>query len=62
MRRSGGDHCIRCGKPIGWGQAVCKDCNPAGLPEPSRAQYHATVFLVVIVVLIVMAAAAIVLH
>ena len=45
------DQCIRCGKTTGWGQAVCRDCNPAGLPEPSPSQYHATVFLTVLVVL-----------
>ena len=27
------------------------ECNPAGLPSPSPAQYHATVFLSVIPVM-----------
>lgn len=48
------DQCIRCGKPTGWGQAVCRDCNPAGLPGPSPSQYHATVFLTVLLVLTVL--------
>src|SRR5437867_3720677 len=32
----------RCGKVVPWGKSVCRDCNPAGLPAPSRSQYHAT--------------------
>ncbi len=56
------DECIRCGKPVGWGRSVCNDCNPAGLPEPSPAQYHATVFLSVLVALIVLGVVAVLLH
>lgn len=46
------DQCVRCGKATQWGRSTCADCNPAGLPEPSPAQYHATVFLTVLAVLV----------
>lgn len=52
------DRCVRCGKATPWGHSVCRECNPAGLPEPSPAQYHATVFLTVFVVVVVLAALA----
>ncbi len=61
MMRSS-DQCVRCGKPTGWERSVCKECNPAGLPEPSRTQYHATVFLTVLVVLAALAVLAITLR
>lgn len=48
------DQCIRCGKPVGWGRSTCKSCNPAGLPEPSPAQFHATVFLTIIAVIVLL--------
>jgi len=50
-----GDRCIRCGRVTQYGLSVCKQCNPAGLPAPSRSQYHATVFLSVLAALLVMA-------
>lgn len=53
------DQCVRCGKATPWGRSVCRDCNPAGLPEPSPAQYHATVFITVLVVLAALAVLAI---
>ncbi len=56
------DQCLRCGKPTAYGRSVCKECNPAGLPEPSRTQYHATVFITVLVVLVGLAILAIALH
>lgn len=48
------DKCIRCGKATAWGHSVCRECNPAGLPEPSPAQYHATVFITVCLTLVVL--------
>ena len=48
LMRDSADRCIRCDKVVPWGQSVCRACNPAGLPAPSRTQYHATVFLSVI--------------
>jgi hypothetical protein len=56
------DQCVRCGKATQWGHSVCRDCNPAGLPEPSPAQYHATVFITVLVVLVVLAVLGIILR
>jgi predicted nucleic acid-binding Zn ribbon protein len=49
-----GDRCLRCGKVVTWGQSVCRECNPAGLPAPSRTQYHATVLLSVIVAIVIL--------
>ena len=43
------DRCLRCGTRVGWGQSVCRRCNPAGLPAPSPTQYHGTVMLAVLV-------------
>ena len=51
LMRHSYDQCVRCGKATAWGKSVCKDCNPAGLPEPSPSQYHATVFITVLVAL-----------
>jgi hypothetical protein len=48
------DQCIRCGRPTQWGRSVCRACNPAGLPEPSPSQYHATALLAIVVVLAVL--------
>jgi hypothetical protein len=45
------DQCLRCGGPTAWGRSVCRECNPAGLPEPSQSQYHATVFITVLLVM-----------
>ncbi|HZC52753.1 MAG TPA: hypothetical protein VE441_09680 [Mycobacterium sp.] len=49
------DTCLRCGKGVPYGESVCHECNPARLPTPSPAQYHATVFLSVLIVLGVIA-------
>jgi predicted nucleic acid-binding Zn ribbon protein len=46
--RDSADRCIRCGRVVPWGTSVCRECNPAGLPAPSRTQYHATILLAVI--------------
>jgi hypothetical protein len=56
------DQCVRCGKATQWGHSVCRECNPAGLPEPSPSQYHATVFAVVLLVMVVLAVIGIALH
>jgi hypothetical protein len=42
------DRCLRCGIALPPGLAVCRRCNPAGLPSPSATQSHATVFLSVL--------------
>ncbi len=62
MRRRSYDQCMRCGNATSYGRSVCGDCNPAGLPEPSPAQYHATVFIAVLVTLAVLGLLALVLH
>ena len=62
MKRRSYDQCLRCGKAVMYGRSVCKDCNPAGLPEPSPAQYHATVFAAILVALVVLGVLAFVLH
>jgi hypothetical protein len=56
------DQCLRCGKATQWGHSVCRACNPAGLPEPSPSQYHATVFAVVLLVVVLLAAIGVLLH
>jgi hypothetical protein len=53
---------MRCGKATAYGRSVCRECNPAGLPEPSPAQYHATVFFAVLLTLVVLGVLALVLH
>jgi hypothetical protein len=42
------DRCMRCKTALPPGMAVCRRCNPAGLPVPSVTQSHATVFLSVL--------------
>jgi uncharacterized OB-fold protein len=62
MKRRSYDQCVRCGKTVMYGRSVCRECNPAGLPEPSPAQYHATVFAAVLVALVVLGVVAFILH
>jgi hypothetical protein len=62
MKRRSYDQCVRCGKATAYGRSVCNECNPAGLPEPSPAQYHATVFIAVVLTLVALAVLALVLH
>ena len=62
MKRRSYDQCVRCGKAVTYGRSVCQECNPAGLPEPSPAQYHATVFAAVLMALVVLGVLAFVLH
>lgn len=47
------ERCMRCGGPVAWNASVCRRCNPAGLPSPSRTQYHATMFVAIFVPLLV---------
>jgi len=54
MQRRSYDQCLRCGKTVMYGRSVCRDCNPAGLPEPSPAQYHATVFAAILLTLVLL--------
>jgi hypothetical protein len=56
------DQCMRCGKATPWGHSVCRECNPAGLPEPSPGQFHATAFAAVIVTVVVLTVIAVLLR
>ena len=53
--RSRYDTCVRCHKVVPYGESVCRECNPARLPTPSPAQYHATVFISILVALALIA-------
>jgi hypothetical protein len=44
---------MRCGGPVAWNASVCRRCNPADLPSPSRTQYHATMLVAIFVPLLV---------
>jgi hypothetical protein len=37
--------CVRCGRPVPLDVAMCDDCNPLGLKQPSASQVHGTVAL-----------------
>lgn len=54
------DRCMRCGAAVPWGRSVCAGCNPAGLPAPSRTQYHAVVYLSVLAALLLVTVAALI--
>jgi hypothetical protein len=40
--------CVRCGKIVPLGTAMCDDCNPLGLKQPAPSQAHGTVFLAIV--------------
>lgn len=37
--------CVRCGAPVALDVAMCEDCNPLALAQPSASQVHGTVAL-----------------
>jgi hypothetical protein len=37
--------CVRCGRPVPIGTAMCDYCNPLGLADPAPTQAHGTIFL-----------------
>ena len=39
--------CVRCGRPVPMGVAMCEFCNPLGLADPAASQAHGTVFLAI---------------
>jgi hypothetical protein len=47
--------CIRCGAPVAIDLAMCENCNPIGLAQPSASQVHGTVFLGVAIAVILLA-------
>jgi len=50
--------CVRCGAPVAIDVALCEDCNPLGLSQPSASQVHGTAFLGIAVAVILMAVVA----
>jgi hypothetical protein len=47
--------CVRCGAPVALEVALCEDCNPIGLAQPSASQVHGTVFVGVAVAVLILA-------
>ena len=47
--------CVRCGAPVAIDVALCEDCNPIGLAQPSASQVHGTVFVGVALAVILLA-------
>ncbi|MFI5226793.1 MAG: hypothetical protein ACHQ3P_08970 [Candidatus Limnocylindrales bacterium] len=39
--------CVRCGRPVPIGTAMCDHCNPLGLADPAASQAHGTIFLAI---------------
>lgn len=50
--------CVRCGAPVAIDVALCDECNPLGLSQPSASQVHGTAFLGVVIAVILLAVAA----
>jgi len=49
--------CVRCGRPVPIGTAMCEYCNPLGLADPAPTQAHGTIFLAIGVGVVVLALA-----
>ncbi len=47
--------CVRCGRPIPLGDAMCDRCNPLGLAQPSATQVHGIAFAGVVIAVILLA-------
>lgn len=47
--------CVRCGAPVAVDVALCEECNPLGLAQPSASQVHGTAFLGVVIAVILLA-------
>ena len=39
--------CVRCGREVALGVAMCEFCNPLGLAQPAATQAHGTIFLAI---------------
>jgi predicted nucleic acid-binding Zn ribbon protein len=50
--------CVRCGARISVNQAMCEQCNPLGLKEPSPSQAHGTVFVGIALAIVLLAVVA----
>jgi len=40
-------NCVRCGREVALGVAMCEYCNPLGLAQPAATQAHGTIFLAI---------------
>jgi hypothetical protein len=47
--------CVRCGAPVAIDVALCEDCNPIGLAQPSASQVHGTAFVGVAIAVVLLA-------
>ena len=47
--------CVRCGAPVAVDVALCDDCNPIGLAQPSASQVHGIAFGGVAIAVVVLA-------
>lgn len=47
--------CVRCGRPVVIGTAMCEDCNPLGLADPAASQVHGTAFVALGIAIVVIA-------
>lgn len=47
--------CVRCGRPVPIGTAMCEYCNPLGLADPAASQVHGTALLALGIAVVVIA-------
>ena len=47
--------CVRCGRPVPVGTAMCDYCNPLGLADPAASQVHGTAFVALGIAVVVIA-------
>ncbi|MHB8459306.1 MAG: hypothetical protein ACYDAK_03915 [Candidatus Limnocylindrales bacterium] len=47
--------CVRCGRPVPIGTAMCDSCNPLGLADPAASQVHGTAFVALGIAILVIA-------
>ena len=50
--------CVRCGARIPISEAMCEQCNPLGLKQPSASQAHGTAILGVAIAVVLLAVVA----
>jgi hypothetical protein len=48
-------NCVRCGREVALGVAMCEFCNPLGLAQPAATQAHGTIFLAIGVAVVALA-------
>ena len=47
--------CIRCGRPTPLQDALCEECNPLGLKQPSATQVHGIAVLGLVAAVVILA-------